>query len=127
MRRLALVVPLLLVVAPGATGASATGASATGASPASGHALTAPNPLELGNAVALAAPGRTPVVTSLNVRSLASWGGQYVTTTGETVTIQVSDSYPQDPARPHPGRGVGPPSTRGRAYLRCTHGSRTRM
>jgi hypothetical protein len=28
------------------------------------------------------------------------WGGRYTTTTGETVTVYVSDSYPQDPALP---------------------------
>ena len=89
MRRLVVLVPLLLAV----------GAGATDAVPADGQTLSAPNPLELGTAMALAAPGRTPVVAKLSIRSFASWGGQYVTTTGETVTIQVSDSYPQDPAR----------------------------
>jgi hypothetical protein len=90
MRRLVVLLPLAL----------AAFASTANAVSAPAQKLPAPNPLLLGNALALATPGRTPTVARLNLSSFASWGGQYFTPTGEPVTIQVSDSYAQDPARP---------------------------
>jgi hypothetical protein len=90
MRRLVVLLPLALA-------ACATAADAV---PSSARELSRPNPLELGSVFALATPGRTPTVSRLGLRSFASWGGQYFTPAGETVTIQVSDTYAQDPARP---------------------------
>jgi hypothetical protein len=89
MRRLVVLVPLVLAACAGAA-----------AVPSPGRELTQPDPLKLGNAAALATPGRTPTVSSLSIRSFASWSGQYLTPAGEAVTIEVSDSYAQDPARP---------------------------
>jgi hypothetical protein len=75
-------------------------AAAAGATPATTHDLAAPNALRLASAAGVAAPGRTPVVANLAIRPFASWGGQYLTPAGEPITLRVSDSYPQDPARP---------------------------
>jgi hypothetical protein len=90
VRRLVVLLPLLLAAC----------AAAADAVPASARELSAPNPLRLTSAAGLAAPGRTPMVSSLSLRSFASWGGEYLAAAGEPITIRVSDSYPQDPARP---------------------------
>ena len=85
-------VPVLAFVA--AAACAITGA----ANAATQQRLSLPNPLEIDNVVALALPGSTTTLDSAPARTFASWGGSYVTPTGETVNIQVSDSYPQDPA-----------------------------
>jgi hypothetical protein len=90
MRRLVVLLPLVLAAC----------AVADDARPAPTRELTAPDPLRLASAAGLAAPGRTPTVTNLGLRSFASWGGAYLTPAGEAVTIRVSDAYAQDPARP---------------------------
>jgi hypothetical protein len=90
MRRLVVLLPLVLA-------ASAASADARSAPT---RELTAPSPLRLASGAGLAAPGRTPTVPNLDIRSFASWGGPYLTPAGEAVTISVSDSYAQDPARP---------------------------
>ena len=90
MRRLVALLPLVLAAC----------AAAADARPAPTRELAAPNPLRLASAAGLAAPGRTPTATTLDIRSFAFWGGQYITPAGEAVTIRVSDSYAQDPARP---------------------------
>jgi hypothetical protein len=63
--------------------------------------------LPLSAAAATAAPAtpfRDTVLSSSGVRKLAAtvafWGGTYTASTGEHVSIQVSDSYPQDQALP---------------------------
>ena len=90
MRRLVVLVPIVLAACAGAANAV----------PSPGRELTRPDPRKLANGADLATPGRTPTVPSLNIRSFASWSGQYLTSAGEAVTIEVSDSYVQDSARP---------------------------
>ena len=80
MRRLVVLVPLVLAACAGAA-----------AVPSPGRELAQPDPLKLGNAAALATPGRTPTVSSLSIRSFASWSGQYLTPAGEAVTIRLAD------------------------------------
>ena len=85
----------LLVLASVAASACAV-AGAANAAPA--QRLSLPNPLEIDNVVGLALPGSTTTLDTAPARTFASWGGSYVTPTGETVNVRVSDSYPQDPA-----------------------------
>jgi hypothetical protein len=64
---------------------------------ASAARLSLPNPLAIGDVTALQFPGSTTTVhRTLAARPL--WGGIYTTPTGEGVNIEVSDTYPQDPA-----------------------------
>ena len=77
---------------------AAAACTVAGAANAATQRLSLPNPLEIGNGLALALPGTTPTLNTLPARSFALWGGGYVTPSGETVNIRVSDSYVQDPA-----------------------------
>jgi hypothetical protein len=76
---------------------AASAGAATGATAAS--SLKSPDALGLVRA-GTAIPDST--LSSTGRRALAataSWGGTFTASTGEQVHIQVSDSYPQDPAR----------------------------
>jgi hypothetical protein len=87
---------LLVLVSVAAAAVTVAGA----ANAATQQRLSLPNPLEIDNVVALALPGSTTTLDTAPARTLASWGGSYVTPTGETVKVLVSDSYTQDPAFP---------------------------
>jgi hypothetical protein len=84
----------LLVLA--SVAAAAVGAA--GPANAARQQLSLPHPLEVGQGLALALPQTTTTVDNEPARTFALWGGPYVTPTGETVNIRVSDSYAQDPA-----------------------------
>ncbi len=85
---------LLVLASVAAAALTVSGA----ANAATQQRLSLPNPLEIGDGLALALPGTTTTLDTLPARSFALWGGGYVTPTGETVNVRVSDSYPQDPA-----------------------------
>ena len=84
----------LLVLATLAAAAVGTAGPANAAK----QRLSLPNPLEVGQGLALALPQTTTTVDNEPARTFALWGGPYVTPTGETVNVRVSDTYPQDPA-----------------------------
>jgi hypothetical protein len=84
----------LLVLASVAT-AACIGTSAANAAQ---QRLPLPDALEIGQGLALAVPSTTTTLNELPARSFALWGGPYVTPSGETVNIRVSNSYVQDPA-----------------------------
>jgi hypothetical protein len=75
-----------------------TGTAAVGS--ASAATLVSPEASRIGQ---VTAPIRDTVLSATNARRLAAvpgtfWGGPFTASTGETVQIQFSTSYPQDPA-----------------------------
>jgi hypothetical protein len=59
--------------------------------------LSLPDPLQIGNGLALQFPGTTPTVNR-PLAATGTWGGPITASTGETVTVLVSNTYPQDVA-----------------------------
>lgn len=59
--------------------------------------LSLPNPLQIGDGLALQFPGTTPTVNRA-LTATGTWGGPITASTGETVNILVSNTYAQDVA-----------------------------
>lgn len=59
--------------------------------------LSLPDPLQIGDGLALRFPGTTPTVNR-PLAATGTWGGPIAASTGETVNILVSNTYPQDVA-----------------------------
>lgn len=59
--------------------------------------LSLPDPLQIGDGLALKFPGTTPTVNR-PLAATGTWGGPIAASTGETVNILVSNTYPQDVA-----------------------------
>ena len=76
--------------------AAAAGTLATAANAAQPR-LSLPDPLEIGDGLALRLPGTTPTV-SHPLAATGTWGGPVTASTGETVNVVVSNTYPVDVA-----------------------------
>jgi hypothetical protein len=85
---------LLFVVAAAALAGSAGAAQGATSTPR----LKSPEALDLVRAGAAIPDSALSVPRSRTLAATASWGGTFTASTGEQVHIQVSDSYPQDPA-----------------------------
>lgn len=59
--------------------------------------LSLPDPLQIGDGLALQFPGTTPTVNR-PFAATGTWGGPITASTGETVNVLVSNTYPQDVA-----------------------------
>jgi hypothetical protein len=86
MRRLLIVLAL----------AAAAGSFATSAN-AIRPRLSLPDPLQIGDGLALQFPGTTPTVNR-PLAAVGTWGGPITASTGETVNVLVSNTYPVDVA-----------------------------
>jgi hypothetical protein len=76
--------------------AAAAGSFATSANAARPR-LSLPDPLQIGDGLALQIPGTTPTVNR-TLAATGTWGGPIVASDGETVNVLVSTTYPVDVA-----------------------------
>jgi hypothetical protein len=80
---------LIVLALAAAAGSVAASANAARARP------SLPDPWQIGDGLALRFPGSTPTV-SRTLAATGTWGGPVVASTGETVNVLVSNTYPQD-------------------------------
>ena len=82
-----------------ATAALAAASAGVATAATSTQQLKSPTAIDLLRAGAAIPDAKLSVSRSRTLAATASWGGTFTASTGEQVHIQVSDSYPQDPAR----------------------------